>query len=74
MYDTYKSSYHRGTQCKDTLSFEQLHKLFFILNIIKIMLKLHRDYKRQNKANLAVQGSIYSKTNKASINWMKDRI
>ena len=38
------------------------------------MLKLHRDYKRQNRANLAVQGSIYAKMNKASIIAMRDRI
>ena len=38
------------------------------------MLKHHRDYKRQNKANLAVQGSLYAKMNKASISNIRDRI
>ena len=38
------------------------------------MLKHHRDYKRQNKANLAVQGSLYAKMNTASISNIRDRI
>ena len=32
------------------------------------MLRTHRDFKRKNKANLAVQGTVYAKINKESIN------
>ena len=35
------------------------------------MLRTHRDFKRKNKANLAVQGTVYAKINKESINLLQ---
>ena len=36
------------------------------------MLRNHRDYRRNNKANLAVKGAIFAKLNRSSIDNMKE--